>query len=89
MVIAEGKSIWEFSWPKKHLTEKNCSWHASEILNSGRDWLDVKLEHCFVCLRDLDNRKIGVKVFRELRNVVLEENGEDKMVRAIRKFFKI
>jgi len=29
----------------------------------------------------MDNEKIGAKLFGELRNVVLEENGEDKMVR--------
>ena len=39
------------------------------------------LEHCFIWLRDLDTKKIGMEVFGELRNVVLEENGEDKMVR--------
>ena len=39
------------------------------------------LEHCFIWLRDLDTKKIGTEVFGELRNVVLEENGEDKMVR--------
>ena len=32
-------------------------------------------------LRDLDTKKIGAEVFGELWNVVLEENGEDKMVR--------
>ena len=31
-------------------------------------------------LGDLDTNIIGAKVFAELRNVVLEENGEDKMV---------
>ena len=31
--------------------------------------------------RDLDNKKIGAEVFGELQNVMLEENGEDKMVR--------
>ena len=30
---------------------------------------------------DLDTKKIGTEVFGELRNMVLEENGEDKMVR--------
>ena len=39
------------------------------------------LEHSFIWLRDLDTKKIAVEVFGELRNVVLEENGEDKMVR--------
>ena len=32
--------------------------------------------------RDLDTKKIGEEVFGELWNVVLEQNGEDKMARA-------
>ena len=34
-------------------------------------------------IRDLDSKKIGTEVFGDLRNVVglLEEKGEDKMVR--------
>ena len=36
------------------------------------------LEHW---LRDLDTKNTGTEVFGEFRNVVLEENGEDKMVR--------
>jgi hypothetical protein len=39
------------------------------------------LEHYFIWLRDLDTKRIGTEVFGELRNVVLKENGEDKMVR--------
>ena len=39
------------------------------------------LEHCFIWLRDLDTETIRAEVFRELWNMVLEENGEDKMVR--------
>ena len=39
------------------------------------------MEHCTVWLRDLDTKEIETEVFGELRNVVLEENGEDKMVR--------
>ena len=39
------------------------------------------LEYCFIWLRDLDTKKISTEVFGELRNVVLGENGEDKMVR--------
>ena len=31
--------------------------------------------------RDLKTKKTGAEVFRELWNVVLEDNGEDKMVR--------
>ena len=37
--------------------------------------------HCFIWLRDLDTKKIGLEVVGELWNVVLEENGEDEMVR--------
>ena len=43
--------------------------------------LVLYLEHCFIWLRDLDPKKIGAEVFGELWNMVLEENGEDKMVR--------
>ena len=32
-------------------------------------------------LRELDTNKIAAEVFGELRNLVLEENGGDKMVR--------
>ena len=39
------------------------------------------LQHSFKWLRDLDTKKIGTDVFGDLRNVALEENGEDKMVR--------
>ena len=42
--------------------------------------LRKKLEHCFIWLRDLDAKKIGAEIFRELWNVVLDENGEDKMI---------
>jgi hypothetical protein len=41
------------------------------------------LEHCSIWLRDLDTKEIGAEVFRELQNLVSEENGEDKMVREI------
>ena len=34
-------------------------------------------------IRDLDNKKIGAEVFGELRNVMLKENGEDKMTRKV------
>ena len=45
-------------------------------LSSERSWLGVIFGalHCNV-------HRIGVEVFGELRNVVLEENGEDKIVR--------
>ena len=39
------------------------------------------IKHCFIRLRGQDIKTIGAEVFGELRNVVLEENGEDKMVR--------
>ena len=39
------------------------------------------MEHCFIWLRDLDTKTIGTDVFGELRNVVLDENGEDQMIR--------
>ena len=41
------------------------------------------MEHCFIWLGDLGTKKIGAKVFGELINVVLEENGEDKIVREV------
>jgi hypothetical protein len=43
------------------------------------------LKHCIIRLRDLDTKKIRVEVFGELQNLVLEENGEDKMVREVTK----
>ena len=49
--------------------------------------LKKKLVKCYVWSialygsRDLDTKKIWAEVFRELWNVVLEENGKDKMVR--------
>jgi hypothetical protein len=41
------------------------------------------LEHCFIWLTNLDTTKIRVEVFVELRNMVLEENGEDKFFRKV------
>ena len=40
------------------------------------------LNHFSVCLRDLDNEKIGAETFGELCNVVLEENGTNKEVKG-------
>jgi hypothetical protein len=40
------------------------------------------LEHCIIWLK-LDAKKIGAEVFRELRNVMLDENEEDNMVRQV------
>ena len=39
-------------------------------------------ELCFTWLRDLDTKKIRVEVFGVLRNMVLEESGEDEMVKG-------
>ena len=39
------------------------------------------LEHCFIWLRHLDTKEIVMEVFGVLLNVMLEENGENKMVR--------
>ena len=39
------------------------------------------MEHCIVSVRDLNTKKIKAELFGELQNVVLEENGEDKMVK--------
>ena len=42
-------------------------------------------ENCYgnriVRLSDLDTKKIGAELFEELRNVFLEEIGEDNMTR--------
>ena len=53
--------------PKKHLTEKY--------------WLSVMFGALIYMAQRLGIKKTGAEVFGELRNVVLEENGEDKMVR--------
>ena len=37
-------------------------------------------------LRDLGTMKTGVEIFGKLRNVVMEENGDDKMVREINRW---
>ena len=41
------------------------------------------LYNCIVRLRELDTKEIGAKLFRQLQNVVLEKNGENKMFRDI------
>ena len=38
------------------------------------------MEHDLIWLRDLHTKTIGAKVFGELRNRVMEENGENIMV---------
>ena len=49
-------------------------------MNSGRNWLGVMFGVLLYTAQRLEAKKIGAKLFGEIRNVVLEENGEDKMV---------
>ena len=46
------------------------------------------MEYSTVLLRDLDTKKLRAGVFRELVNVRMEENGEDKMVRLTSQFLE-
>ena len=39
------------------------------------------LLYMVIWLRDLDTKQIETEVFGEIRNEVMEENGEDKMIR--------
>ena len=39
----------------------------------------LRLEHCFIWLRDLDTKKIRAEVFGKISNVVLQENGKIKL----------
>ena len=41
----------------------------------------VYQEHCILWLRYLDIKKIGAEAFEYFRNMVLEENGDDKMAK--------
>jgi hypothetical protein len=43
--------------------------------------LGVIFEHCTLWPRDLGTKEFGAKVFGELLSVVLEDKGDDKMVR--------
>ena len=43
----------------------------------------ICLEHYIIWLTGSDTEKIGAKGFGGLLNVLVEENGEDKMVREI------
>ena len=67
MVLAQGKSRWELALSKKHLTKKYHCWQTS-------------LVNCFIWLIDLDTMEIGAELFQDLRNVGLEENGEEKKI---------
>ena len=78
MVIAQGKSRWELSLPKKHL-QKNAT-----LDKQAKHWTQEENGALlYMAQRDLDTKKIGAKVFGELWNVVQEENGEDKTAREI------
>ena len=46
-------------------------------------WYLFLQDKLFIWLKHLDTKKIRAEVYGELWNVVLEENGEDKMVREI------
>ena len=48
---------------------------------SGRNGLGVTFGALHCRLRDLYIKRIEAEIFEELRNIFLEENGEDKMVR--------
>jgi hypothetical protein len=47
---------------------------------NGGNWLGVMFGAMIYMARHLNTKKIGVEIFGDLRNVVLEENGEDNMV---------
>ena len=54
---------------------------AGLIVNVEEGRSALCLEHCFIWLRELNTKKIGVEVFVDLQNVVFEANEEEKMVR--------
>ena len=60
---------------REFIYTKNALTHFTTL------WFEY-LKHCFKWLRDLDTKKIETEVFGELWNVVLEKNGQDKMVRG-------
>ena len=76
MVIAQGKSRWEFPLPKKHLTEKNIIFDKQY-----KHWIQKKMVVLCLLHRNLGTKKIGTEVFGKFHNVVVEENVEDKMAR--------
>ena len=53
------------------LLEGKC--HSWQVTQEEIDYV-LSFEHCTVWLRDLDIKKIA-----EVQNLVLEENGEDKI----------
>ena len=42
--------------------------------------MGLSLEHCIIRVRDLDTRKMVVELFGEVQNIVLDENGKDKII---------
>ena len=83
MVTPQGK-------PRREIFMAKKAFNTKIPLLTSKSSIELRGENCpgvifetlhFVWLRNLDNKKTGKKVFRELPNVVLEENGEDKMLR--------
>ena len=48
-----------------------------DVLNPQLKFQIFTMYPCFIWLRDMHTKEIGTEVFGELRNVVLEENGEN------------
>ena len=67
------------SWSLVILTKLTITFMYLRSLLTNEDYINLKIP-CLIA-RNLDTKKIGTEVFGELRNLVLEENGEDKMVR--------
>ena len=41
----------------------------------------LDLKHCIVKPKDMGTKKISAEIFGDIRNVVLEENGKDTILR--------
>ena len=61
--------------PKQFFTDNRIN------IELRRNWLGVMFGTLFYMTQRPGYKKIGTKVFEELWNVVLKENGEDNMVR--------
>ena len=66
--------------PKEALNRK-ILFFTNKLNVEFRNKLVLCLEHCFLCFRKLDTKKNGTKVFGEIRNVVLEKNGVEKVTK--------
>ena len=63
------------------------SWQASQTLNSRRNWLGVMFGALYYVAQWSGNYEyFRTEIFEELWNVVLEENGEDKIIRESNKW---